>query len=364
MQHTDFIEPKSAGEVSDIFLDWLKMPTPRGSGANPFENTFKAINAILVATKGLVCEADKWPTVTAEEAANSLAPEDAAKDRIFNQKEINRFLSSREVSLEQFARRHGGILPILTINNPVGGYGKKLAFRVSYQQLNPESFEQNTQSDFSDGSKSRETQGANTISSQHDSANPMIAVYQEDEAPVTRSFVASWLFKSDTIGFGSWRWWVLQGHSILAICLALFFFLSAYGVIFLGNEPTLRDFLKLLIGGVAAPAYLWFGIVKPWVNFLDDRLMIAPETFVAFRDKPAQLELITAENNKKSIQLVRYKASCPVCGASVYLSDGKPDFPRRLVGRCIESPREHVFSFDRVTRMGYALREVERLHKS
>jgi len=84
---------------------------------------------------------------------------------------------------------------------------------------------------------------------------------------------------------------------------------------------------------------------------------MAPESFIGFRDKPAQLELITAANKKKSIQLVRYKASCPICGAPVYLDNGKPDFPRRLIGRCSESPREHIYSFDRVTRMGYALRE-------
>ena len=39
-----------------------------------------------------------------------------------------------------------------------------------------------------------------------------------------------------------------------------------------------------------------------------------------------------------------------------YLKDGEPDYPRRLVGRCHESPREHVFSFDRVTRRGCVLR--------
>lgn len=139
--------------------------------------------------------------------------------------------------------------------------------------------------------------------------------------------------------------------------VALFLFLSAYGVIFLGQIPTIRDLLKVIIGRLIAPAYMCFYVVKLWMNFLEDRLMMAPESFIGFRDKPAQLELITVENKKKSIQLVRYKASCPICGASVYLDNGKPDFPRRLIGRCSESPREHIYSFDRVTRMGYALRE-------
>lgn len=41
-------------------------------------------------------------------------------------------------------------------------------------------------------------------------------------------------------------------------------------------------------------------------------------------------------------------APCP-CGGVVMLEDGKREFPRRILGRCNESPQEHVFSFDWVS---------------
>ena len=58
----------------------------------------------------------------------------------------------------------------------------------------------------------------------------------------------------------------------------------------------------------------------------------------------------------RSLRLVKYAATCPTCKAQVLLDKGEPDFPRRIVGRCHESPREHVFSFDRVSQTGYRLR--------
>jgi len=53
---------------------------------------------------------------------------------------------------------------------------------------------------------------------------------------------------------------------------------------------------------------------------------------------------------------VRYAATCPVCNARVQVESGGREFHGRLVGRCQESPDEHVFSFDRVTRAGKSLR--------
>jgi len=62
------------------------------------------------------------------------------------------------------------------------------------------------------------------------------------------------------------------------------------------------------------------------------------------------------DGDLRLIRLVRYSAPCPICGTTIYLDKGEPDFPRRLVGRCNESPREHVYSFDRVTQKGSVLR--------
>lgn len=39
----------------------------------------------------------------------------------------------------------------------------------------------------------------------------------------------------------------------------------------------------------------------------------------------------------------------------IKLDRGEADFPRRIVGRCEEHPREHVFSFDRMLKRGELL---------
>ncbi len=83
--------------------------------------------------------------------------------------------------------------------------------------------------------------------------------------------------------------------------------------------------------------------------------MTAPELMVALNETSAQLELFR-DGDLRLIRLVRYTSPCPVCGATIHLENGDPDYPRRLVGRCSESPREHIFSFDRVTRRGHVLR--------
>jgi len=90
------------------------------------------------------------------------------------------------------------------------------------------------------------------------------------------------------------------------------------------------------------------------VRLFDDRIVLAYEPLTNIKEKSAQLELLR-DGDLRIIRLVRYTASCPICGVTIYLEDGAPDFRRRLVGRCYESPREHVFSFDRVTRRGRLL---------
>jgi hypothetical protein len=86
----------------------------------------------------------------------------------------------------------------------------------------------------------------------------------------------------------------------------------------------------------------------------EDRIGIANGVLAA-GEKPAQVE-VYRKDTTRYVRLVRYTAPCLICGSTVYVEAGEPDFPRRVVGRCSEAPREHVFSFDRVTLRGQALK--------
>lgn len=58
---------------------------------------------------------------------------------------------------------------------------------------------------------------------------------------------------------------------------------------------------------------------------------------------------------EKAIYLVRYTSACSICHGQVSVVSGSPEYRHRLVGRCVEAPRAHVFSFDHVGRVGRGL---------
>jgi len=92
-------------------------------------------------------------------------------------------------------------------------------------------------------------------------------------------------------------------------------------------------------------------------RLFDDRILIAPDWMLAIKEFGATVEINRSKNldEDSTILVQRYTSICPVCGWMIKLDRGEPDFPRRIVGRCEEHPREHVFSFDRMTKWGKAL---------
>jgi hypothetical protein len=95
-------------------------------------------------------------------------------------------------------------------------------------------------------------------------------------------------------------------------------------------------------------------------RFVEDKVIMASDWFVKYKESNVLQELVTIKNEKdelshKEVRLTKYVSTCNICGAKVYLENGEPEFPRRIVGRCGESPREHVYTFDRVTLIGKKL---------
>jgi hypothetical protein len=70
-------------------------------------------------------------------------------------------------------------------------------------------------------------------------------------------------------------------------------------------------------------------------------------------------EMVRNERRTKiaSIEMVRWSAACPICKSIVDLADDEAGYEGIVVGRCRESS-EHLFSFDRVTTEGRALRAI------
>jgi hypothetical protein len=106
----------------------------------------------------------------------------------------------------------------------------------------------------------------------------------------------------------------------------------------------------------------WFvySLISPLSNLFDWRMIKAPDILVSLREDNVLIEMArdrhAPEGSPNIIRLVRYASTCPICSGKVEVVEGKMEFPNRFVGRCRESPAEHVYSFDRVMLKGMLLR--------
>lgn len=172
------------------------------------------------------------------------------------------------------------------------------------------------------------------------------------------SWWARWLFDGNRVAHG-WRkgmliWPTLIWFVIVALLTVVLFYALSQSKTPLSTHELMATILMGLL--------VWYAIrvVKRFERLVDDRLIMASEHLVGFREFGVCLELFKPEGSTtdtpKSLRIIKYASRCPTCDAQVLLDEGAPDFPRRIVGRCQESPREHVFSFDRATRTGCRLR--------
>jgi len=178
-----------------------------------------------------------------------------------------------------------------------------------------------------------------------------------DKGEVKPAWIAKWLLHTGEVR--------LSMRHITTIIIFLLTIGVTAALISLANwlvlttpRPVTTRELTMFLSMFIIPYGTWLLFIKPWIRLFDDRIVVAPELLVSMNEKSAQIELFR-DGDLRLIRLVRYSAPCPICGATIHLENGEPDFPRRLVGRCYDSPREHVFSFDRVTQKGIALRGSE-----
>lgn len=147
----------------------------------------------------------------------------------------------------------------------------------------------------------------------------------------------------------SWQLLFLIGVVVFDLLLWL--------ILWYRKEPVTGQDLVVIAMAIGLPwgAYRHFsGIFR----LFEDRIMIAPEWMLAWKEFGATIEINRSKDadTPSTIHVHRYSAKCPMCGWMVKLDRSEPDFPRRIVGRCEEHPREHVFSFDRGSKRGVLLR--------
>jgi len=160
-------------------------------------------------------------------------------------------------------------------------------------------------------------------------------------------------------GFTLDKWkryaFILPGIIILLLLLADILLVLLLGLY--TNISTVKWITFLIVSG----SMFWMFLTSPLFLVPTTKIVMAPSWMVPLKETNAQLELKKIRTDAgtgyaiRELRLVVYSAKCPICDGRIEVQSGGIQFPFRLIGRCNESPREHVFSFDHVTRVGKPL---------
>ncbi|WP_373185910.1 hypothetical protein [Halopseudomonas sp.] len=190
------------------------------------------------------------------------------------------------------------------------------------------------------------------ISAQEESAPSSTVVYRRSENGSIKPSFAARLFLRD----GMMPNLSVRGITFLStILLGSVISVAMLGVMLLSlslsEGPITMASLITLAVTLMGFVFIWKQVYAPWFQVIDDCIVKAPLWVTALREDGCELEMFRQEKYRWT-RLVRFSTDCPICGSNVELRPGKPDQKYPLVGRCVESPYAHVYSFDRMTLRG------------
>lgn len=170
-----------------------------------------------------------------------------------------------------------------------------------------------------------------------------------------------WLRWMNNFELSGIRMKVLASLAIMVMICSLLLLLF-FMIIFQSPESTVltisRVFISIsiIIFFISSPFRLLYLCVK-------NRIIAAPDLLVPHTLGNAQLECFATDKIREStgrpvrkIRMVSFVSACPLCKARIEVEKAGKEFHHRLIGRCSESPIEHVYSFDRILLRGKALR--------
>jgi len=162
---------------------------------------------------------------------------------------------------------------------------------------------------------------------------------------VGRLVLGNGAFKTRSIRGVLWASWMVVSGVFILSCAYGFF-----GMRYV-TRPLQTNDLVLLVVLTAFGWIAWRLLLRPMTWLLEDRLIFAGDVLMKFKEDSAQLDM-AKDDAHRYIRLIRYSAVCPICAGNIELRYGHGLNHRRIFGCCSELPTEHVFTFDRVTRIG------------
>lgn len=243
---------------------------------------------------------------------------------------LEQFLDSRLASLCERLRRAGlEQVPVVRANDGKGGKGNERTFWLDVAPLPPA-----------------------PVADDHSRPWTHIEYSRSEVGSVQPSLLLRLIFRNGELKNRSWRGLILLAGLLMGFFLLIaWLVIGLWGAVELDRTLTLRQLgnAVLLCGG---GWFMWAHCFSPWCRLVNDRVIKAPSGFLAFTEDSAELEMHRNGDGMKWTRFVRFSGDCPICSGRVLLMKGKPDQRLPIVGRCIESPYAHVYSFDRTRLSG------------
>jgi len=117
------------------------------------------------------------------------------------------------------------------------------------------------------------------------------------------------------------------------------------------RSPTAENVVSLLSISLACGLLYIFGL-QPINSLFRYRSLLLGD----FSTDQIVIDLQKRSEEDRFARVLSVSGNCIVCGSDVSLDSGWREFNRPIVGRCRQSPMEHVFTFDRATMEGEPLR--------
>ena len=226
-----------------------------------------------------------------------------------------------------------GYLPFVNTNDTKGGKGNERIYWLEIKKFTAE------------------------VDENHETSEDNIVHYERSNpADIKLSWLYKFIFKN-----GELRNKSLRGLLMITVLFSSVIGWAAYVFIFsLVLVQDEQSFTSLDLFWISCLGFFSFIMFKYWAiplwNLPEHRVIKAPMSFISFAEDHADLEMYRDKDRNQITRVTKFKGTCPICTSDVILKDGKPDQKMPLVGRCVESPFAHVFSFDRVTLKGEQLK--------
>lgn len=182
-----------------------------------------------------------------------------------------------------------------------------------------------------------------------------ISVIEYTRAP-SDSIRISWyfklFFKNGELKNRSWRGLLLVSSFFLSFIFWMVY-LIIVSLVLVVEAKDFNSFNFLII--LAVSIVTWMTFKYYWIpiwQLPEYRVIRAPMMTLALSQLEGEIEMYRDSERNQITRFTQFKSTCPICTADIVLKSGYPEHKLPLVGRCVESPFSHVYSFDRVTMMG------------